>query len=106
MRLVERELAGQLEVERHVDTVGQLDHGQVVDLADARDRHGRLPHALPQRRLHARRLDVHDDVAARERSVDSRLDAVRHGVALADGGPRRDTDHDVGERASGGLAQP
>ena len=46
VRLVERELARQLEVERHVDTIWQLDHGQVVNLADARDRHGRLPHPL------------------------------------------------------------
>ena len=105
MRLVERELARQLEVERDVEAVGKLDHGQVVDLADARDRHRGLAHALAQRRLGPGRLDVDDDVASGQRGVDGRLDAVRDGVALADRSAGRDADHDIGERAPGRLPQ-
>ena len=105
VRLVERELAGQLEVERDVEAVGQLDHREVVDLPDARDRHGGLAHPLAQGRLHPRGLDVDDDVAPRERFVDGCLDTVGDGMALADGGSGRDADHDVGERAPGGLAE-
>ena len=106
VRLVERQLARQLEVERDVEAVGQLDHRQVVDLADARDRHRRLAHPLAQCRLDTGGLDVDDDVAAGERSVHGLLDAVGDGMALTHGGARGDADHDVGERAAGRLAQP
>ena len=88
VRLVEREVARQLQVERDVEAVRELDHGEVVDLAHPRDRHRRLAHPLAQRRLGAGGLDVDDDVAARERALHSRLDAVGDGMALADGGAR------------------
>ena len=71
-----------------MDAVGQLDHREVVDLADPRDGHRRLADALPQRGLDTARLDVDDDVAPRERSVDRGLDAVGDRVTLLRRQPR------------------
>ncbi len=105
MRLVQCELTRQLEMERDVKAVEQLDHGEVVELANPGDRHRRFAHALAQGDLGTGGLDVDDDVASGERPLDCGLDAVCDGVPLADRGARRDSDHDVGERPTGSLPQ-
>jgi len=78
-----------------------------VHLAHARHRDRGCVRALADARV-LERLDVDDDVAARKRALDRRLDRVRGGMALSDAGARRHADHDVGEVAAAGLphAQP
>ena len=51
-------------------------------------------------RVAALGFDVHDDVDPRKRVVQRVLDAVRRGVPLTDGRPRRDADDDVREALS------
>jgi hypothetical protein len=49
---------------------------------------------------------VDDDVRVGQRVLDGLLHRIGGRMALADRGPRRDADHDVGEVAAGGLAEP
>ena len=105
VRLLERQVAGQLEVERDLGPSVHLDEREVVDLAHAR--HGErcgvraLAHVLV-----VERLDVDDDVAARQRALDRGLDGVGGGVTLPDCGAGRDADDDVGELPSRRLPHP
>ena len=89
-----------------MEAVLELDHGEVVDLPHLRHRHRRLPHPLAQGRLGACRLDVDDDVAAREGALHRLLDAVCDGMPLPDGRSRGDADDDVGEGPPRRLAEP
>ena len=74
-----------------------VEHGQVVDLADVRDRERGGEHALADAAVASTRLDVHDDVDPGKRVVQRMLDAVGGRVPLADRGAGRDADDDVGE---------
>jgi len=62
---LERELARELEVKRNLCLRSDAQHGQVVDLAHARDALGSREDALAQRRLCLLGLDVDNDVAQR-----------------------------------------
>ena len=86
MRVGEREVAGQLQVERHLGSVDGVDQRQVVELAHVGDGHRRRLDALADLRLRRRRLDVDDDVAFREHALHRVLDAIGRGVALPHGG--------------------
>ena len=107
MSLLERELARQLEVQRHLDALADAQDGDVVDLAHRRDRERRgqslLPESLVGRRL---RLDVDDDVAARQGRLDGRLDRVGDGVRLRHSRSRRKPDDHVRKVTAPGLSQP
>ena len=83
VRLLERHLARQLEVQRELEPAADVDEREVVDLAHARHGQRGGVRALAHARI-LERLDVHDDVAARQRPLDCLLDRVRGGVALAD----------------------
>ena len=106
VRVLERQLAGELEVERDLGRVADPHDAQVVDLAHARDPLRRGERPLAQGRLVLLRLDVDDDVAVGQRPVHRVLDRVGRGVALADRRARRDGDHDVRELLPRGLAHP
>ena len=97
VRLVEREVARQLEVERDLDAPVDVENHEVVDLAHVRDRERRREHTLADRHRRPARLDVDDDVDPRQGVVQGALDAVGRGVALADGGAGGDADDDVRE---------
>ena len=106
VRLVERKLAGQLEVERHVDAVAAsitdrlwISRTRETDIAASRTR-SRSAASAP-----AGSTWTTTSLPGSAR-VHRGLDAVGDGVALADGGAGRDADHDVGERAARRLAQP
>ena len=62
--LVERQVAGQLQMEGELDVASERDDAEVVDLADPRDGHRGCERAVSQRDLVGSRLDVDDDVAA------------------------------------------
>ena len=81
----ELEVAGQLEVDGGLDPVLRVDERQVVELAHVRHAHRGRAYALAELGCRGG-LDVDDDVASREDAVERRLDAVRGGVALDDGG--------------------
>ena len=105
MRVLERKVARQLQVQRHLGAAFDVEHVDVVDLAHARDAERRGLRAVADaRRL--LRLDVHDDVAARQRrsTASSTLSAAAWPWPTA--APGRDADHDVRELASAGLAHP
>ena len=67
VRLVERKIARELEVERDLDPPVDVEHREVVDLAHVRDRQRGGEHSLAQRPVAAARLDVDDDVDPGER---------------------------------------
>ena len=83
----------------------ERDDAEIVDLAHLRDVHRGRKRAVPERRLVGAWLDVDDDIAAGERVFELCLDQIRDRVALTDGRSGRNGDHDVGERATGGLAE-
>ena len=106
VRLDERQVAGELQVQRDLDPVADLEHGQVVQLAHARDPERRRERALPDLAPGSARLDVDDDVGVGETSFQRILDAIRGRMALPDRGTRRDADDDVGEVRATRLADP
>ena len=105
VRLGERERAGQLQVERDLRAVADLEHDDVVDLADARDAAARpRARARAAPRPPPRGSTWTTTSAPGHRALDRLLDRVGGGVALLDRRPRRDADDDVGEMAPGGAA--
>ena len=106
MRLLEREVARELEVERDLVRIAEVDDADVVHLAHARDAERRHRRALAERLLARLGLDVDDDVALRQRPLDGGLDRVGGRVALADGGSGGHADDDVHEVLPAGLAHP
>ena len=62
--LVERQVAGELQMERQLDVTSERDDAEIMDLADPRDGHRGCERAVPERNLVGSRLDVDDDVAA------------------------------------------
>ena len=79
----------------------------VVHLAHARDTLSAAACARSRmRRVVLLRLDVDDDVAARQRALHRLLDRVRRRVALPDGRARRHADHDVRELPRRRLPHP
>ena len=109
VRLLERELARQLEVERELGAAVDGDDRDVVHLANARDVERRGMRALAHVGVGGLdRLDVDDDVRFRQRRLHRALDRVGRRVALADGGAVVDADDDVREHAPRRLphAQP
>ena len=103
VRLLEREVAGKLEVERELGAAVDRDDRDVVHLAHARHVERRSVRALAHGGVCLRRLDVDDDVRLRQRRLHRALDRVGRRVALADGRVVRDADHDVREHAPGRL---
>ena len=93
-------------MQRQLEAVARVDHGEVVQLPHVRDGHRRRADTLAELGLTAGGLDVHDDVAFRKRTLHGRLDPISGRVPLPHGRAGRDTDHDVRERAPAGLAQP
>ena len=91
-------------MQRHLDAPVDLEHGEVVDLAYLRNCERGGQHSLANLSLGATGLDVHDDVRVGKPGTQRFLDAVGGSVPLADGRPRGDADHDVGEVSSTGLA--
>ena len=103
MRLFQREVARQLQVERDLGPAVHDKHVDVVHLAHTPDVEGGRLRALADPGGLAR-LDVDDNVAARQGRLHRCLDSVGGRVPLADAGARRNTDHDVCELAPAGLA--
>ena len=88
VRLLQRQLARELEVQRDLRPRPDLQDGQVVDLAHPWHTLGRGERALGELRVPARRLDVNNDVAAWQRVVDGGLHSVGGRMALAHRGAR------------------
>jgi class 3 adenylate cyclase/tetratricopeptide (TPR) repeat protein len=105
---IEAQVAGELQVQRHLRPAVDLEDGKVVDLPYLRDLQGSGEGTVPHGRLRAPGLHVNDDVRLRQHTLDGFLDAVRGRVTLTHGGAGRDPDHDVGVvRAAGAPhAQP
>ena len=107
MRLLERESAGKLEVERELGAAVDRDDRDVVHLAHARDVERRGVRALAHVGVGGLdRLDVDDDVRLRQRRLHRALDRVGRRVALPDGRVVVDADHDVREHAPRRLPHP
>ena len=106
VRLRQREVGGELEVERELRSRGERDGGDVVHLAHARHAERGRVRALAHGADRLLRLDVDDDVRLRQRVLHGALDGVGGGVALAQRRVGGDADHDVGEVAARGLAHP
>ena len=104
VRLLQPQLAGQLEVQRDLRPAADVQHADVVDLAHARDSERGGVCTVADGGLVLLRLDVDDDVTAGQRVVQCVLDAVGRGVTLADRCARGNRDHDVGELPRAGLA--
>ena len=105
VRLLEGEIAGQLQMERELGSAVDRDDGDVVHLADARNVERRGVRALAHVGVGgADRLDVDDDVGFRKRRLHRALDRVGRRVALTDRGAVVDTDDDVCEEAPRRLA--
>ena len=101
---VEREVARKLQMERDLDVPVHVQHGQVVQLAHVRHGERRGQDTFAKCRVAALGFDVHDDVDPGKCIVQRVLDAVRRGVPLTDGRPRRDADDDVREALSSRAA--
>ena len=104
VRRVERHVAGDLEVERHLGLPARPDHADVVDLTYTRHRQRSGQHPVVDAVGRPPRLHVHHHVAAGDRREHRRLDRIGGGVALRERGGRRDRDHDVREMPAGGMA--
>ena len=104
--LRQRHLGGELQVHRHIQGAVALKDRDVVRFHDRRLFQRDREHPLAQSQPAPPWLDVDDDVAARQRGLEGRLDHVRGLVALDDGLGRRHGHDDVGEVAAGRLAQP
>ena len=77
VRLVERQIARELEVQRELARAAERDDAEVVDLADVRHGQRRRVRALAERGVRPAGLDMDDDVAAGQRPLERRLDPVR-----------------------------
>ena len=97
VRLVEGEVAWELQVERELRRVVHGHDAQVVHLAHARHAHGRRVCTLAHRQIAGFGLDVDHDVRVRQHALHRPLDRVRRRVSLADRGSGRNADHDVCE---------
>ena len=106
VRALEREVAGELEMERDLEPSVDLEDAEVVDLPHLRDAERGRQHALAELGVRLARLDVDDDVGVGQRSRERVLDPVGGGMALPDGGARSDPDDDVGEVLAARLAHP
>ena len=93
-------------MERDRRAVADVEDGDVVHLAHAADGERGGMGAVADARVVLHRLDMDDHVALGKRALDRVLDRVGDRVPLADGGARRDRDHDVGEVAPGRVAHP
>jgi hypothetical protein len=103
VRLLEREVAGEFQVERDLSPALDTQDGDVVHLAHARDAERRCLRALADAARFVG-FDVHDHIAARECGLHGILDAVGGRVALAHRRPGGNADDDIGELAPAGLA--
>ena len=106
MRLVERKIARQLEMERDLDPPVDIEDLEVVKLADLRHRQRGGEHTLAQRPGALARFDVDDDIDPGQRAVESLLDAVGSSMPLADRRAGRDSDHDIREVLSARTPEP
>ena len=106
VRLLERQVARQLQVERDSVRPAERDDVEVVDLAHARDAERRSVRALAQRRLVSSGSTW--TTTSLPGSARSSAASTRSAAACPwpDGRPRRDADDDVGERPARRLAQP
>ena len=104
VRLLEREVAGELEVEGELGAAVDRDDRDVVHLAHARDAERRSVRPLADGGICLRRLDVDDDVRLGQCRLHRALDRVGRRMALGDGRVVRDSDHDVREHAPCRLA--
>ena len=82
----------------------ELQHADVVDLADLGDAERGGGRALAQVALGGARLDVHDDVGVRQLAADRLLDLVGGRVRLGEARVGADRDDEVDEVAAGGVA--
>ena len=106
VRGVERELAGKLQVQRHLGPPVDLEHREVVDLANVRDGERRRENALLKRSVRCLGSTWTTTSIPGKRVVQRGLDPVRGRVALADRRARGDADHDVGEVLASRSPQP
>ena len=88
VRRLERDVSGQLHVQRQLVPPADLDEREVVDLAHIRNGDGRSVRAHPDAGIDER-LDVNDDVASGQRALERLLDRVGRGMPLADRRRRR-----------------
>ena len=95
--VLQGQIAGKLQVERHLHAAVDLEHDQVVDLADLRHRERGGQDSLARLSFGAPRLDVDDDVGIGKPRAQRFLDAVSGRVPLTDGCTGRNADHHVGE---------
>jgi hypothetical protein len=91
--------------QRDVHRIALLDDRDVVRLPDERLGERGCENAIAQVQSAPARLDVDDDVAARQCRLDRLLDQVRRLMALDDRLSGRHRHDDVGEVATGRLAQ-
>src|SRR5205823_7647054 len=101
--VLEGVLAWQLQVERDLRALADLEDDDVVHLVHARIAERGRVGALAEG-LGLLRLDVHDDIGSWNRSPHGLLDRVRGRVTLLDSGRRRDGDDDVREVMTRGAA--
>ncbi len=106
VRAVERKVAGQLEMEGDLDAFPDLEQDEVVHLSHLRDGHCGRENPLTNVAVRSARLDVNDDVDARQRVAERGFDTIGRGVPLPDRRSRRDTDDDVSEELAPGAPEP
>ena len=99
VRLAERQLARELDVEAELGAALEPQHADVVDLAHAGHAERGGGRALAQVALAAARLDVHDDVGVGQLAADRLLDLVGGRVRLGEAGVGADGDDEVDEVA-------
>ena len=105
--LLERELAGELEVERHLGAVANAEHGDVVDLTHRRDLERRGEGLLSEGRVRGGLGSTWTTTSLPGKAASTAvLHRVGDGVRLRHRGPRREPDDDVGEVAAGRLPEP
>ena len=100
---LERHVARQLEMQRELGPTVDLHQREIVHFAHTGHGDRCRVRALTDAGV-LERLDVDDDVAARECMLDGGLDCVGGCVSLADAGHRRHADDDVRELAPARVA--
>jgi uncharacterized protein YfiM (DUF2279 family) len=100
VRLGERHVCVELEVQRHARAAGVLVDRDVVDVADQWLGERGAEHAVAQVEIMAAGFEVHHHIAAWQRRPYGRLDPVGHAVARDSRLAGRDRHDGIGEVAA------